>query len=135
MIVDKESLSGDDRREDGLKAPTPNYQPDQSGSGAYVGGAIRLKANLTHQLQHYTRWRPDTGAMTTDALTLYQTMSQRYANPPRNLIGRTLKKGNEVTSLIYYFKEANISEATPSAITSTSNEGLVLSLHRKTNRL
>ena len=47
-------------------------------------------SRLTNQLQDYVSWRPDPGAMATDAFTLDWTKFRGYANPPWNLIGRVL---------------------------------------------
>ena len=47
-------------------------------------------SRLTHQLKNYVSWRPDPGAMATDAFTLDWTKFTGYANPPWNLVGRVL---------------------------------------------
>ena len=47
-------------------------------------------SRLTYQLPDYVSWRPDPEAMATDAFTLNWAEFRGYANPPWNLIGRTL---------------------------------------------
>ena len=49
-------------------------------------------SRLTHQLRDYVSWRPDPEAMAIDAFTLDWTQFRGYANPPWNLVGRTLSQ-------------------------------------------
>ena len=49
-------------------------------------------SRLTNQLKDYISWRPDPGAIHTDAFTITWAPLQGYAFPPFNLISRTLEK-------------------------------------------
>ncbi|XP_020912356.1 uncharacterized protein LOC110250098, partial [Exaiptasia diaphana] len=49
-------------------------------------------SRLTHQLKNYISWRPDPGAIHTDALTIHWGPLKGYAFPPFNLVAKTLEK-------------------------------------------
>ena len=49
-------------------------------------------SRLTHQLDNYISWRPDPGAIHSDALTIHWGPLKGYAFPPFNLISKTLVK-------------------------------------------
>ncbi|XP_065185967.1 uncharacterized protein LOC135816795 [Sycon ciliatum] len=49
-------------------------------------------SRLSHQLPQYVSWRPDPVAIATDAFTMNWKVSNGYANPPWNLIGKVLQQ-------------------------------------------
>lgn len=49
-------------------------------------------SRLTNQLEDYISWRPDPGAIHTDAFTINWAPLRGYAFPPFNLISKTLEK-------------------------------------------
>ena len=60
-------------------------------------------SRLDHQLSQYISWRPDPGAMTTDAFQTPWASLQGYAFPPFVLLGRVLakvRKGQEAIVLV-----------------------------------
>ena len=58
-----------------------------------IFGPLKVDLFATHlsaQCQHYFSWRPDPSAEATDAFLQVWTHIKGYANPPWNLVGRTL---------------------------------------------
>ena len=52
-------------------------------------------SRLTSQCHRYFSWRPDPSAEATDAFLQDWSIMKGYANPPWNLIARTLRKTQE----------------------------------------
>ena len=75
-------------RQDGLEAESLNISQDSEDFGPLEVDPFATR--LSAQCQQYFSWRPDPSAEATDAFLQVWTHIKGYANPPWNLIGRTL---------------------------------------------
>ena len=87
-IADQESRTQGDSSEWKLKPSVFKQLMEQLGPCQID----RFASRLTAQLKTYMSWRPDPGAVATDALSQSWNQIKGYAFPPFSLIGRCLTK-------------------------------------------